>query len=98
MLAWDGINRHNLVDETWKLLKSDRLNVWTIHAELEGTVYFPYFHEFIEKAIREGVSWVFLSEAARKILERPEDVPRDGIEQDARPGRAGTVTCQLKQK
>ncbi len=54
MLALDGVNRRNIVDETWKLLKSDRVNVWTVHAELEGTAYFPQFHEFIERAGREG--------------------------------------------
>ena len=41
MLAWEGIDRRNLVEETWKLLKSDRFNVWTIHAELEGTALLP---------------------------------------------------------
>ena len=95
MLAWDGIDRHNLVDETWKLLKSDRLNVWTIHAEFEGNVYFPQFHEFVERAARESVAWVFLPDVARKLLENPRSLPYDDIEQGTRPGRAGTVTCQI---
>jgi undecaprenyl phosphate-alpha-L-ara4FN deformylase len=43
MLAWDGVTKHNLVDKTWELLKQDALNVWTIHAEFEGSVYFPFF-------------------------------------------------------
>ena len=71
MLAWDGITRQNLVEETWKLLKKEQLNVWTLHAEIEGTVYFPQFHEFVERAVYEGVRWVFLPDLARKLLERP---------------------------
>lgn len=94
MLAWDGITRHNLVEETWKLLKKDQLNVWTIHAEFEGTVYFPQFHEFVERAAREGVEWVYLPKVAQTILKNPERVPCDTIKQGSLPGRAGTVTCQ----
>jgi undecaprenyl phosphate-alpha-L-ara4FN deformylase len=88
------VTRHTLVDETWKLLKKDALNVWTIHAEFEGMVYFPQFHEFIERAEREGVEWVFLPKAAREYLDHPERVPCATIEQGSVPGRAGTVTCQ----
>jgi undecaprenyl phosphate-alpha-L-ara4FN deformylase len=94
MLAWDGITRKNIVEETWKLLKKDALNVWTIHAEFEGTVYFPQFHEFVEEAAREGVQWIFLPERARELLANREKVPCDTIEQGTLPGRAGTVTCQ----
>jgi peptidoglycan/xylan/chitin deacetylase (PgdA/CDA1 family) len=95
MLSWDGMSRQNIVDETWKFLKSDRLNVWTIHAEVEGTAYFPEFREFVERAGREAVTWVFLPDLARKLLESPHQLPYDEIEQGTRPGRAGTVTCQM---
>jgi peptidoglycan/xylan/chitin deacetylase (PgdA/CDA1 family) len=94
MLAWDGINRHTLVDETWKLLQNDRLNVWTIHAEFEGTSYFPQFHEMIERAAAEKVEWVFLPDVARTLLQNRQNIPLAPIEQGSRPGRAGTLTCQ----
>jgi len=94
LLAGDGIGRHNLADETWKFLKPGRLNVWTIHAEVEGTAYFPQFCEFLERAAREEVTWAFLPDIARALLERPEQLPYDGIVQGTLPGRAGTVTCQ----
>jgi hypothetical protein len=96
MLAWDGIDRRNIVDETWKCLTPDRLNVWTIHAEFEGTAYFPQFCDFVERAGREGVKWIFLPDVARKLLENPGQVPYHEIEQSARPGRAGTISCQVK--
>ncbi len=94
MLAWDGISRQNLVGETWKLLKKDQLNVWTVHAEFEGTAYFPQFHEFIERAARENVEWVFLPDLARQLQKNRERIPGAAIEQGPRPGRAGTVSCQ----
>ncbi len=94
MLAWDGVTRHTLVDETWKLLKKNALNVWTIHAEFEGSVYFPQFHEFVERAHRENVEWVFLPKVARDTLDHPERVPSATIKQGTLPGRAGTVSCQ----
>jgi undecaprenyl phosphate-alpha-L-ara4FN deformylase len=94
MLAWDGVTKHTLVDETWKLLKPGTLNVWTIHAEFEGSVYFPFFHEFVERAQAEKLEWVFLPQVARDILKDASRVPRATIKQGSRPGRAGTVTRQ----
>ena len=94
VLGSDGIDAQSLVDETWNLLKVDRLNVWTIHAELEGMSYFPPFDEFVERAVREGMKWVFLPDVARKLLENPHEIPYDAVEQGVLPGRAGTVTCQ----
>ncbi len=94
MLAWEGVTRHNLVEETWKLLKPEGINVWTVHAEFEGAVYFPQFHELIERATMENVEWVFLPKFAKDILNRPESMACDTIKQGSVPGRAGTVTCQ----
>ena len=94
MLTWDGMTKHTLVPETWKLLKDDQVNVWTIHAEFEGTAYFPQFHEFVERAARENAEWIFLPELAKEILKNPGQAPRDTIKQGTLPGRAGTVTCQ----
>jgi hypothetical protein len=68
--------------------------VWTIHAEFEGSAYFPQFHEFVEEAEREGDTWVFLPERARELLASRERVPCDTIQQGTLPGRAGTVTKQ----
>ena len=96
MLAWDGMTAGQLVPETFKRLDKDRLNVWTIHAEVEGSAYFPRFHQWVEEAPGEGVQWVSLPEAARALLRDPARVPCDTIEQGILPGRAGTVSCQRK--
>jgi undecaprenyl phosphate-alpha-L-ara4FN deformylase len=94
MLAWDGMTRDKLAGETIKLLKKDVLNVCTVHAEFEGNAFFSQFHEFIEEAQQEGVSWVFLPDRAKELLSRRDRVPCDTIKQGTLPGRAGTVTCQ----
>ena len=94
MLAWDSLRPQDLVDRTWSLLKGDRLNVWTIHAELEGTAYFSYFQSLIERAQQAGVNWIFLHAHALAIQKDFDHVPASSIEQGTRPGRAGWVTCQ----
>ena len=94
MFTWDGVTRQTIVDETWKLLKTDRLNVWTIHAEFEGTAYFPQFHEFVERASEENVEWVFLPDLrAEKLLEKPEQIPlrNDRARRTPRPRRHGDL-------
>src|SRR5204863_6032301 len=40
MLAWDDVTPETLVKKTWGLMRPDVLNVWTIHAEVEGGRYF----------------------------------------------------------
>jgi undecaprenyl phosphate-alpha-L-ara4FN deformylase len=94
MLTWDGIDRNNLVEETLKRLRSDRLNVWTIHAEFEGAAYYSSFREAVEQLVPGGVEWVFLPDLARDLRANPSQVPNDSIVQRTLPGRAGTVTCQ----
>jgi undecaprenyl phosphate-alpha-L-ara4FN deformylase len=94
MLAWDGMKPESLAPETLKLLNRSRLNVLTIHAEFEGTVFFPRFHEFVEDVQREGVEWVFLPQLAKSLLKDHQSVPCDTMKKGTLPGRAGTVICQ----
>ena len=94
MLAWDGMTPDQLVPETLKRMDKDRLNVLTVHAEVEGSAYFPRFHELVEEAPGAGVEWAFLPHVARELLRDPARVPCDTMMQGNLPGRAGTVTCQ----
>ncbi|MFA5975468.1 MAG: polysaccharide deacetylase family protein [Elusimicrobiota bacterium] len=94
MLAWDGVTSEHLVDRTWGLLRPDQLNVWTIHAEFEGTVYFEHFRRVVERTKQEKVEWVFLPQVAQRLTTPPGQAPVCDFAQDTRPGRAGTVTCQ----
>jgi len=90
----DGVTPENLVERTLKEFKSDTINVWTVHAEFEGNVYFSHFKSLIERASAEGVEWQFLPDLARHLLQAPGKIPVHGFIQGTRPGRAGTVTCE----
>ncbi|HVO33347.1 MAG TPA: polysaccharide deacetylase family protein [Elusimicrobiota bacterium] len=94
MLAWDGVSMANLIEETWKQVRADRVNVWTIHAEFEGSPCFALFRRFIEQAKSKGVEWIFLPAWAQSLKNRADELPRAGIAQGTRPGRAGAVTVQ----
>jgi undecaprenyl phosphate-alpha-L-ara4FN deformylase len=94
MLAWDGVTADTLVNRTRALLKADRLNVWTVHAEVEGGVYFSQFKEFIMSLKGDTVDMVFLPDVARSLLRSPHTIPMHTIQQSELPGRAGTVTCE----
>jgi undecaprenyl phosphate-alpha-L-ara4FN deformylase len=95
MLAWDDLTPNTLVEKTHALLRSNALNVWTVHAELEGGLYFSQFKEFIMRLKGENMNWSFLPDVAHDLLKTPQQIPRHSIEQGERPGRAGTVTCQV---
>ena len=94
MLAWDGVTPDNLVECTLKEFKSDTMNVWTVHAEFEGNVYFSHFQQLIERLSSEHVEWLFLPDVARHLLKSPEKIPTRGFVRGERPGRAGSVTCE----
>jgi len=98
MLAWPGVTAEQLVDRTLALLRPDALNVWTIHAEVEGSLYFSRFKEFIMRLQGGNMNWVFLPDFARELRRTPEQIPQNRIEQAQRPGRAGTVTCQKTER
>jgi undecaprenyl phosphate-alpha-L-ara4FN deformylase len=94
MLAWDRMTAEQLGDETWKQLDQNRLNVWTLHAEVEGQKHFPLFEAFIKRLQAKDVEWVFLPDFAKMVLRDRKDIPAFSIEQGKLPGRAGHVSCQ----
>jgi len=97
MLAWDMVTPATLVDKTMEQRQPDRLNVWTIHAEFEGGPYFDPFKAAIERFIDMGETWEDLRGVATRYLKNRAAVPVCSFEQAARPGRAGTVTCQVRE-
>jgi peptidoglycan/xylan/chitin deacetylase (PgdA/CDA1 family) len=76
------------------LLREDRLNVFTLHAEIEGMGRRSIFREFLAACRRAGVEFVRLEDEARRILAAGEPVPV--CEQVMAPvdGRSGLVATQ----
>jgi len=72
------------------MIRPDRLNVLTIHAEVEGIACLPLFREFLEKARQRDI----VLEPLGDILSRTEEIAQSGICKSAVAGREGWVACQ----
>jgi peptidoglycan/xylan/chitin deacetylase (PgdA/CDA1 family) len=78
------------------LLRPDRLNVLTLHAEIEGMGRRAIFREFLGACRRSGVAFVRLDAEARSLLSGRSSVPV--CEQAMAPidGRSGLVATQAE--
>lgn len=83
-----------IVEHLQTQLREDRLNVFTLHAEIEGMGRRELFREFLAACRRRRVKWVRLDEAARELLADRGSIPV--ADQVAAPieGRSGVVATQ----
>jgi peptidoglycan/xylan/chitin deacetylase (PgdA/CDA1 family) len=65
--------------------------VHTVHAEVEGRSKAPLFQAILDDWLAAGARFPTLSELAREVLERREEVPVRPVVRAAFPGRGGTV-------
>jgi undecaprenyl phosphate-alpha-L-ara4FN deformylase len=79
-------------DYLLKMIKPDRLNVLTIHAEVEGIRYLQLFRDFLETAKQRHIVFKPLGE----ILSQARKVVTSDIRQSTISGRAGWLACQGK--
>ncbi len=86
----DGVSNDNCNEYLLGLLRPGKLNVLTIHAEVEGIVCLHMFEEFIEKALSQGHRFVPLGEVLR---ESPHGAVARIVPREI-PGREGWVACQ----
>ncbi len=77
------------------LLAPDRLNVLTLHAEIEGMGRRPIFRQFLGGCRDSGVQFVRLDEEARSLLSAPAGVPVCDQAMAAIEGRSGLVATQV---
>lgn len=91
LVGQDGVDNSNYNDEILKLIKRDGLNVYTIHAEVEGIVCADMFEELIVRAKQQNIEFVpmidLLNEAATPL-------PLDSIKNIEMEGREGWLTHQ----
>lgn len=91
VIGQNGVSNDNYNEYLLGLLRPGKLNVLTIHAEVEGIVCLPMFERFVDLALSQGHQFVplgdMLRESPRVILSRivPGEIP----------GREGWVACQL---
>jgi undecaprenyl phosphate-alpha-L-ara4FN deformylase len=93
--TYDELIGLNAIPDTYNeyllsMIRSDRLNVLTIHAEVEGINYFNMFQDFLNKARRKDI--VFKPLGA--ILSQVQKIAESGIPKSTIPGRDGWIACQ----
>ncbi|MDD2343563.1 MAG: 4-deoxy-4-formamido-L-arabinose-phosphoundecaprenol deformylase [Tolumonas sp.] len=84
-ITTDNFNQHIL-----SLLRPSALNVYTIHAEVEGIVMASLFEDLLQRAQQAGVRFCPLGE----LLPATETLPAGRIERAVIPGREGWLGCQ----
>jgi undecaprenyl phosphate-alpha-L-ara4FN deformylase len=96
VLGLDGMQGERVNDVFLSQLRSDRLNVHTIHAEVEGRTQPDLFASLLKHLAVQGVAYVKLCDVAKALLHQgPDDLPRAAIRPRPIPGRAGEVACQV---
>ena len=87
----DGVTNDNYNDRLLESIHPDRMNVLTIHAEVEGRICAGMFEEFLRKAAARGIEFC----APGDLL--PADLsalPHGRIRQGEIPGREGVLALQ----
>jgi len=85
---------NRIVPHLMSLLRPEALNVFTLHAELEGMGKRGLFVQFLSAVKSAGVEVVSLEQAAKTLLVRREKVPVCEMIQAAVDGRSGTLAVQ----
>lgn len=90
IIGRNGISNENFNDHMLSLMQPDRLNVLTIHAEVEGIVCRDLFDDFLQKAAERGIETV----PCGSLIDRGAELPSDSIVPRVQPGREGWVAIQ----
>jgi peptidoglycan/xylan/chitin deacetylase (PgdA/CDA1 family) len=85
---------HRIVGHYVSLLSEDRLNVITVHAEIEGMVHRPLFRALLAACRERGVEFIRLDDYARGLLENREAIPVCDQRMAEIDGRSGLVAVQ----
>ncbi len=83
-----------LVDHYLSLFVPDRINVLTIHAEIEGMAQLTLFRELLVRAKEVPVRFVRLGDQARELLRASAAIPVCDLVEGEVDGRSGTLAVQ----
>ncbi len=77
------------------LLRDDRPNIFTLHAEIEGMGKRPLFRALLDACYKAGVEFIRLDHLARELLNNRTNIPiHDQIPAEI-DGRSGLVATQV---
>ena len=85
---------HLLVPHLVSLLRRDRLNVFTLHAELEGMGQRRFFSELLQALRKLEVVVVALEQVARDCLPQRANIPVCALAEATIDGRSGLLAVQ----
>jgi hypothetical protein len=77
------------------LLKPDRPNVFTLHAEIEGMGKRSLFRGLLAAWRDSGVEFIRLDDLARELLSKPHSIPICDQGMAEIDGRSGLVAVQV---
>lgn len=83
-----------IVDHYLSLLREDRPNVFTLHAEIEGMGHRPLFQALLEACRARGVQFIRLDDLARELLANRAGIPVCDQRMAEIDGRSGLVATQ----
>ena len=83
-----------IVPHLMRLLRPDALNVYTLHAEIEGMGRRTLFQQLLAAVKIAGVEVVSLEQTAQQLLVRREKIPVCELEQAEIDGRSGRLAVQ----
>ena len=83
-----------IVEHYASLLREDRVNVFTLHAEIEGMGRRCLFRELLARWKQQGVQFIRLDNYARELLANRGSIEVRGQEMAAIDGRSGVVATQ----
>ena len=84
----------SLTDFYLNQLSADRINTFTLHAEIEGMTYLPWLRDFLTKAKSQKISFIQVQDIAQRALANPEAIPICDLIQGTVDGRSGTMAVQ----
>ena len=90
VIGQNGVSDSNFDDYLLSLLDSRKLNVLTVHAEVEGIASLAVFRSFVKMALSRGASFSPLG----VLLEDSPQVGRGALVARKISGRADWVSCQ----
>ena len=94
LLGRPELPEEKIVAHYVSLLKEDRPNILTIHAEIEGMMKRPLFRELMCAFSDKGIRFVRMDDLAREILAHRKTVPLLPLVMAEIDGRSGLVAMQ----
>lgn len=85
---------HKIAAYLFSLLQPDALNVFTLHAEIEGMLHRAIFRDFLKRCAGGQVEFVRLEEVARSCLADRRAIPVCDLSRGRVDGRSGELAVQ----